>query len=132
MADGALAEMCFHLGKGQPVFPSRVVYRLFELDVSLAACVTLQDMDALTALRVKANTFGHLSYEERQGEYPRTQEVGEAAHFHGRAGLLVPSARSDHLNLVVLCDVAGPGAVEERRDHGIVDWARWRKQPFGF
>ena len=26
MADGALAEMFFHLSKGQPVFPSRVTY----------------------------------------------------------------------------------------------------------
>lgn len=130
-ADGALAEMHFHLSKGQPVFPSRVIYRLFELEVTLAACVAIPDLDSLTALGVKASTFGRLAYEERQGEYPRTQEIGEAAHFHGRDGLLVPSARSDHLNLVVLCDVAGPVAVEEMRDHGVIDWASWRKQPMG-
>ena len=130
-ADGALAEMYFHLSKGQPVFPSRVAYRLFELDVTLAACMVIPDLDALTSLGVKASTFGRLSYEDRQGEYPRTQEVGEAAHFHGRDGLLVPSARSDHLNLVVLCDVAGPAAVEEVRDHGVIDWVGWRKQPLG-
>lgn len=131
-ADGALSEMYFHLSKGQPILPSRVMYRLFELDVALVACVTILDLDALTALGVKASTFGRLSYEERRGEYPRTQEVGEAAHFHGRDGLLVPSARSDHLNLIVLCDVARPDAVEEMRDHGIIDWSGWRKRPFGF
>lgn len=132
MADGALAEMYFHLSKGQPVIPSRIAYRLFELDVALAACLTIPDLDALTALGVKASTFGRLSYEEKRGEYPRTQEIGEAAHFHGRDGLLVPSARSDHLNLVVLCDLAGPEAIEETRDHGVIDWARWRSQPWGF
>lgn len=131
-ADGALAEMYFHLSKGQPVIPSRVVYRLFELDVTLTACVMIPDLDALTALGVKTSTFGRLSYGERQGEYPRTQEVGEAAHFHGRDGLLVPSARSDHLNLVVLCGIAGLEALEEVRDYGAIDWMRWRKQPFGF
>lgn len=131
MADGALAEMYFHLGRGQPVFPSRVAYRLFKLEIALAACVTIVDVGALEALGVKTGTFGRLSYEERQGEYPRTQEVGEASHFHGRDGLLVPSARSSHLNLVVLCDRAGPAAVEVVRDHGVIDWASWRKQPFG-
>lgn len=131
-ADGALAEMYFHLSKGQPVFPSRVAYRLFELEIVVASCVTIADMDALEALGVKTGTFGRLSYEERQGEYPRTQEVGEASHFHGRDGLLVPSARSDHPNLVILCDRAGPAAVDTVRDHGIVDWSRWRKTPFGY
>ena len=83
-ADGAVAEMYFHLSKGQPVFPSRVAYRLFELETAIASCVTIADMDALEALGVKTGTVGRLSYEERQGEYPRTQEIGEASHFHGR------------------------------------------------
>lgn len=131
MADGALAEMHFHLGRGQPVFPSRVTYRLFELDVTLDCCVTIADMDALAAFGVRTATFGRLSYEERQAEYPRTQDIGEASHFHGRDGLLVPSARSVNLNLVVLCDRAGPAAVDVVRDHGIIDWSKWRKQPFG-
>ena len=132
LADGALAEMYFHLSKGQPVFPSRVTYRLFELDVTLTSCVTVADMDALARLGVKTVTFGRLSYEERQGEHPRTQEIGEASHFHGRDGLLVPSARSDHLNIVILCDRAGPATIDVVGDHGIVDWAAWRKAPFGF
>ena len=131
-ADGALAEMYFHLSKGQPVFPSRVAYRLFELDVVLASCVTIADMAALAALGVKTGTFGRLSYDEREGEYPRTQEVGEASHFHGRDGLLVPSARSDHLNLVILCDRAGPAAVEAAHDHGIVDWSILPRSSAGF
>lgn len=131
-ADGALSEMYFHLSKGQPVFPSRVTYRLFELEAALASCMTIANLDILVGLGVKTGTFGRLSYEERQGEYPRTQEVGEASHFHGRDGLLVPSARSEYLNLVILCDRADPGAVDVARDHGIIDWSAWRKKPFGY
>lgn len=125
-ADGARAEMFFHLGRGQPVFPSRVRYGLHELRVRLDACVQIASLEVLAGLGLKVGGFGQLSYSERQLEYPRTQEIAEAAHFHGRDGLVVPSARSAHPNLVVFCGVAGPGGVEVVRDHGIVDWDAWR------
>ncbi len=119
-ADGARAEMFFHLSRGQPVMPSRVRYGLHELRVSLAACVRIDTLDALAALGVKTANFGQMSYNERQAEYPRSQDIAEAAHFHGRDGLLVPSARGPHPNLVVLCEQAGP--VTALHDHGLVDW----------
>src|SRR5687767_14502597 len=34
--DGAIAEMYFHLMRGQPVFPSKSRYALFELEVTLS------------------------------------------------------------------------------------------------
>ena len=126
-ADGALAEMYFHLIRGQPVLPSLVRYRLHELAISLPSRAEIAGLDAPAALGLNTSTFGRLSYAERQGEYPRTQEIGEAAHFHGRCGLLVPSARSDHQNLVVFSDLAGPEAVETVRDLGEIDWNLWRK-----
>jgi hypothetical protein len=131
-ADGAIGEMYFHVSRGQPVIPSLVSYRLYELTISLASCVEISGMQGLAALGLKTGTYGRLSYEERDGEYPRTQEIGEAAHFHGRGGLLVPSARSDTPNLVVFCDTAGSEAVEMARDHGEIDWDVWRKKPFGY
>jgi RES domain-containing protein len=124
--DGARAEMFFHLSRGQPVMPSQVRYGLHELRVTLDACVRIASLEVLAGLGLKTNAFGQLSYSERQLEYPRTQEIAEAAHFHGRDGLFVPSARSAHPNLVVFCGVAGPEAVEVVRDHGIVDWTAWR------
>ena len=126
-ADGARAEMFFHLSRGQPVIPSQVRYGLHELRVTLDACVSIASLEVLAGLGLKTNAFGQLSYSERQTEYPRTQEIAEAAHFHGRDGLLVPSARSAHPNLVVFCGVAGMEAVEVERDHGIVDWNAWRR-----
>ena len=131
-ADGAVGEMYFHVSRGQPVIPSLVRYRLFELSVVLAACIEIRDLAELATLGLKTSAFGKLSYEERIGEYPRTQEIAEAAHFHGRDGMLVPSARSDDANLVVFCDTAGPAAVEVVRDHGEIDWFLWRKGPLGY
>ena len=121
-ADGALSEMYFHLNRGQPVFPSRVSYRLFELEVSLTHCSRIDTLDVLASLGVATASFGQLSYSDREREYPRTQEVGEAAHFHERQGMPVPSARSDIPNLVVICEWAGPAAVGVAKDHGLIDW----------
>ncbi len=125
-ADGARAEMFFHLSRGQPVIPSQVRYGLHELRVTLDSCVRMASLEVLAGLGLKSSGFGQLAYSERQIEYPRTQEIAEAAHFHGRDGLVVPSARSVHPNLVVFCGAAGPGAIEVVRDHGIVDWTAWR------
>jgi hypothetical protein len=129
--DGARAEMHFHLSRGQPVMPSRLRYRLYELTVSLAACVTIGSLDALARLGVRTETFGQLSYQERQKEYPRSQDIGEAAAFHGRDGLLVPSARGPDPNLVVICEAAGPAAVAVVAEHGLVDWTAWRRSRTG-
>lgn len=128
-ADGALGEMYFHLSRGQPVIPSLVRYRLFELKITLTDCARIESLDVLESVGYKVALFGQLAYEERHQEYPRTQEIAEAAHFHGRDGLLVPSARSEHPNLVVFCDPAGPAAIEIVRDHGEINWEAWRRRP---
>jgi RES domain-containing protein len=131
-ADGAVAEMYFHLSRGQPVVPSLMQYRLFELGVIIEDCVTVTSLDELAALGLATGAFGRLSYVDRVKEYPGTQEIAEAAHFHERRALLVPSARSEHPNLVVFCEKAGPAAVEVVKDHGLVAWSEWRKKPFGY
>lgn len=129
--DGARAEMYFHLSRGQPVIPSQLRYGLHEMKVSLEACVRIASLDVLAGLGLRMSAFGQLSYSERQAEYPRSQEIAEAAHFHGRDGLLVPSARSAHPNLVVFCGAAGPGAVEATKGHGVIDWHAWRSAQRG-
>lgn len=125
--DGARAEMYFHLSRGQPVIPSQVRYRLHELTVTLVDCVRIASLDVLAGLGLRASTFGQLSHSDRQQEYPRSQEIAEAAHFHGRDGMLVPSARAPHPNLVVFCGPAGPAAISPVRDHGPIDWDAWRR-----
>jgi RES domain-containing protein len=130
--DGAIGEMFFHIGQGQPVIPSLVKYRLYELRLTLAACVSIVTLERLAMLGLKTSTFGRLSYVDREQEYPRTQEVAEAAYFHGRDGILVPSARSEHPNLVVFCRIGGPAAVDVVKDHGLIDWETWKRAPLGY
>jgi hypothetical protein len=127
-ADGAIAEMRFHLARGQPVIPSQVRYRLFELGVTLSSCLRIDSLEALSSLGLLTAAFGQMSYAEREQEYPRTQEIAEAAHFIGRDGLVVPSARAACPNLIVFCRPAGPSAIEMVKDHGLIDWDRWSKE----
>ncbi|HEX3989729.1 MAG TPA: RES family NAD+ phosphorylase [Acetobacteraceae bacterium] len=131
-ADGAVAEMYFHLARGQPVIPSLVRYRLFELRITLSSCLRFASLTELASLGLQTASFGQLSYTERVQEYPRTQEIAEVAHFIGRDGMIVPSARAEWPNVIVFCDPAGPDAVEVAKDHDLIDWDVWRKTPLGF
>ncbi len=125
--DGAIAEMFFHVGRGQPVIPSRLSIRLSAQRANLAGCVRISTLDQLAALGLKTGTFGRLSYNDREQEYPRTQDIAEAAFFHGRDGMIVPSARAEHPNLVVFCERAGAAAITLSKDEGLVDWNAWKR-----
>ncbi|MCR9219382.1 MAG: RES family NAD+ phosphorylase [Alphaproteobacteria bacterium] len=124
--DGAVAEMDFHRRKGQPIPPSKPAYALHALFVSFENAVTLPTLDSLAALGVDAARYGRLAYQERQAEYPRTQDIAEAAHFLGHDGLIAPNARFDCLNAVLFCDAVSPDAYWAEADHGPVDFAAWR------
>lgn len=119
---GALEEMRFHLMRGQPVMPSRVKYRMFEVDLALERALKFLDLAALGEVGLKTETFGRLSYQQKNDEYPRTQEIGEVAHFLDFDGLIIPSARSDTKNLVVFCDKVETLQESISKDQGIVDW----------
>ena len=114
--------MLFHLRAGQPLVPSRLRFLLHELRVWLQNALDLSAPGALEELGLNMQHYGRLSYHERTVEYLRTQEIAEVAYFHGHDGLIVPSARSDTLNIVVFCDRVGPDQLETIRNHGIVDW----------
>ncbi|MDE0521563.1 MAG: RES family NAD+ phosphorylase [Boseongicola sp.] len=120
---GALEEMRFHLMRGQPVMPSRVRYRMFEVDLALERALRFLDLAALGEVGLKTETFGRLSCQQKNDEYPRTQEIGEVAHFLDFDGLIVPSARSGARNLVVFCDKVETLHESVPNDRGIVDWA---------
>jgi RES domain-containing protein len=130
-ADGAVAEMHFHLSKGQPVIPSKVTYHLYEIQVRIERALHLQDVAAIARLGVDTSRYGALSYNDRLQEYPRTQEVGEAAHFIGFHALIVPNARRPVMNVVTFHDRIGPDAIEVVKQHGPIDWGAWLKRPFG-
>lgn len=125
--DGAIAEMHFHLSRGQPIMPSMVRYKIFELSVSLSHMLKLPTLDDLTGLGFDVGTFGQLSYDERVQEYPRTQDIAETAHFLGYDGMLVPNARWACANIVVFCDAVPAGSIEVVKEHGLIDWSAWKK-----
>jgi len=126
--EGAVAEMYFHLKRGQPVFPSKLRYTLHEIRVSLNGIYDLSDRATLEALGLNMGQFGQLSYMDRQGEYPSSQQIADAAHFLGSiepgdaSGLIVPNARYDCTNVVIFCDHTMPGSYEEVANHGLVNW----------
>jgi RES domain-containing protein len=123
--DGAIAEMHFHLLRGQPVFPSRARFKLYELRVALNAAMRLPTLPELASLGLDTGRYGQLAYAGRMAEYPRTQQIAEVAHFLDSDGLIVPSARWPCTNLVVFCDRIEPGAVDVVRDCGLIAWHDW-------
>lgn len=125
-ADGALAEMYFHIMRGQPVFPSEMVFHLFELHVALGRALRLADMAALEKFGVEAGSYGALGFSRKQEEYRRLQEIAEAAHFLDFDGLIVPSARWECRNIVLFTDRVPPEAVKISNDLGTVDWLAWK------
>lgn len=126
--DGAIAEMYFHLSRGQPVIPSKVRYKTFQLSVSLSRLLALPSLDHLSKFGYDVSTFGQLSYDDREHEYPRTQDIAETAHFLEYDGILVPSARWNCANIVFFCDQLPVGALEVANDHGLIDWSAWTRE----
>jgi RES domain-containing protein len=126
--DGAIAEMYFHLKRGQPIMPSRLRYRLFELSGTMDRALKFLDLAALSQVGLDTATFGRLSYQQRTAEYPRSQDIGETAHFLEFDGLIVPSARWASHNAVLFCDYVKPEAREVVTDHGMMDWTGWERQ----
>lgn len=117
--DGALAEIHFHLSRGQSVFPSRMRHDVFELAVKARQTLVLADMAQLKALGVEDSRY-------REMLYDRTQEIGAAAAFLGFDGMIVPSARWACQNIVLFLDAIN---LEEVRTVSSepVDWQAWRR-----
>ena len=130
-ADGAAAEGHYHLSRGQPVIPSKITHRLYELTLATKKALLLPDLNAVARLGVNVARYGSLSYNERQQEYPRTQEVGEAAHFLGFDALVAPNARWECPNVMLFADRVRPDECEIARDHGAIDWKTWLRKSFG-
>lgn len=126
-ADGARAEMYFHIMRGQPVFPSRMKFKLYEIEAKLRRAITLTDKTTLSALGVDMTTFGNLGYARKNEEYTASQRIGEAAHFLDADALVVPNARWDCDNAVLFTARSAPDNLVVRQDLGVVDWAAWKR-----
>ena len=128
--EGAIAEIYFHLSRGQPVFPSKLKYSLHEISVSINGVYDLSDPATLEIIGMDMSQYGQLSYADRHNEYPSRQQIADAAHFLGSdndgdaSGLLVPNARYGCNNLIIFCGHAKPSEFEETGNHGLIDWKR--------
>ena len=120
--EAAIEERRFHLFRGQPIPPSRIIYELFELKVSLSSTITFGSLEDLNAVGLDTSNYGQASYPDRETEYPRTQQIAEACMFLGADGILVPSARHTSLNLVVFCEQNTNPEFEVVANHGAIKW----------
>ena len=118
---GAIAEMRYHLTKGQPVFPSRVRFELHEIHCRVGNIAVL-DFSMLGRLGIPEDQYGRLPYPSLRIEYARTQQIGEAACFIGFDALQVPNARWPCKNIVFFCERLESDALTEHRNDGLVDW----------
>jgi len=116
--DGAIAEIYFHLSRGQSVFPSKIRHILYELKIATDRTLFLADMADLVTLGVEEAKY-------KQMLYSRTQDIGAAAAFIGFDGLISPSARNNCENLVLFLDNFNMENIETKSEMPI-DWASWR------
>jgi RES domain-containing protein len=79
----------------------------------------LSEVETLQELGVDTKNYAGM-------DYSRTQAIADAAFFLGFDGLLVPSARSRHLNLVLFTDHIEAADTEVARSEP-VDWKAWRR-----
>jgi RES domain-containing protein len=118
--DGAIAELHALLAL-QPVFPSKISFRVHRLAISMKQSLQLTDLSVLSKMGIDTSR-----YQER--EYRLTQEIADAACFLGFDGLLVPSARWACSNCVLFTDRIAPAELTvEETEQSAIDWQEWRR-----
>ncbi|WP_443750430.1 RES family NAD+ phosphorylase [Asticcacaulis solisilvae] len=119
-ADGARAEI-FAFLNDQPVFPSKIQYKLHKVSVTCADAIVLPDMDALGKLGIDVSRY-------RDREYSDTQQIADAAYFLGFNALVAPSARWPCMNAILFTDRLGPADLSLNEAASTdIDWQAWRR-----
>ncbi|MCP5365680.1 MAG: RES family NAD+ phosphorylase [Hyphomicrobiales bacterium] len=118
-SDGSLAEIYYHLSRA-PVFSSSHM-RLHRLAVRTEHTLRLDTVAILESLGIEAADFP-------SANLARSQEIGSAAHFLEFDSLLVPSARSAGLNLVLFLDRLDQDHALKVEDTIEINWPAWKEQ----
>ena len=117
---GALAEIGYRLSL-EPVWPSRMQHELHRIGARTDRSLRFVDVRSLSGLGVEIGRYASFNYSA-------TQAIAAAAFFLDFDGLIVPSARSEALNLVVftekLADAERLGVLASEA----VDWTAWRSR----
>lgn len=110
--DTAVAEG-EHMIAAQPrrIFRRRVLY---ELEVDVANVVDLSDPHLLASVGLSADAI-------HSDDHGACQRVGGAVAWLGRGGIIVPSARADSGNLVILMGPGGEAEIERVRQEVLFD-----------
>ena len=129
--DGALAESWFHAARGQPILPSKVAKRLYQIEADLQRVLDLSAAGKLAQLGVNMAAYGRLSYVQRVEEYPTLQQIGEVAFFYEYQAVIVPSARWPGANVVIMTEHARLTRLEVIDDEAVdlEAWARSTRSP---
>jgi hypothetical protein len=119
--DGAIAELHALLNL-QPVFPSKIVFRVHRLKVSVKRALDLTDFSILSKLGVDISR-----YQDRN--YAVTPSLADIAYFLGFDALLAPSARWPCVNAVLFTDKIEPANLSvEATEQDPIDWEEWRRR----
>ncbi len=115
--EGAIAEMHYHLSRGQSVFPSKIRHDLYELSIKTTQTLVLADMKQLKTLGVDESRYKEILY-------TRTQEIAAASAFLGFDGMIVPSARWNCNNVVLFLKNF---AIDEMIEKSVkpINWSKW-------
>ncbi|HEY1930689.1 MAG TPA: RES family NAD+ phosphorylase [Acetobacteraceae bacterium] len=117
---GALAEIGYRLSL-EPVWPSRLEHELHRITARTNNSLRFADVSSLSALGVDVRRYAGF-------EYSVTQAIAAAACFLDFDGLIVPSARSAELNLVIFTERLDAGDRLKVEASESVDWSVWRSQ----
>jgi hypothetical protein len=118
--DGAIAEI-HALLTGQPVFPSKIRWRVHRVFVQCARALRLADVPTLAKLGVDTVTY-------KSRNYAQTQEIADAAYFLDFDGLIAPSARWNCINLVIFTERVAPDDLRIDESEGeAIDWGTWKR-----
>lgn len=118
--DGALTEIGYRLSL-EPVWPSKVQHQLHRIAARTKRSLRFPDVAALAPFGVEAARYPSFEYEP-------TQTLAAAARFLGFDSLIVPSARSSALHMVVFLDAILDDGALTVLDSEDVDWDGWRRK----
>jgi hypothetical protein len=118
--DGALTEIGYRLSL-EPVWPSKVQHQAHRIAARTERSLRFPDVAALAPFGVEAARYPSF-------EYAPTQALAAAARFLGFDSLIVPSARSSALHLVVFLDAILDDGALTVLDSEDVDWDGWRRK----
>jgi hypothetical protein len=116
--DGALSEVGFRLSL-EPVWPSKLHHDLHRIEVRAHRSLRFPDVASLVPFGVEVARYTSF-------DYGATQAVAAAARFLEFDSLIVPSARSPAMHLVLFIDAIIESDVLTLLATEPVDWEAWR------